>query len=55
MRRKRLTGADPVIGEDGLPTAPEPFWPAGWFRWVIVLAVLGCLLGGAAVLLGLVQ
>lgn len=55
MRRKRLTGADPAIGDDGLAQPPEPFWPSGWFRWVIVVAVLGCLLGGAAVLLGWVQ
>lgn len=42
MSRDRLEGADPAMGEDGLPTSPEPFWPSGWFGWVILISVSAC-------------
>lgn len=51
-RVEHLEGADPAIGDDGLPTDPEPFFPRGWYGWVIVIAVVGCLVGGALVLAG---
>lgn len=51
MSTDRREPADPVIGDDGLPTAPEPIFPKGFFGWCIALAVLGCVLGGGYVLL----
>lgn len=52
--RPHPDGCDPVLGSDGLPTPPEPFLPTGWFGWVILVAVIGCLVGGALVLTGVV-
>ena len=51
----KMTGPDPKQWDDGLPQPPEPFFPSGWFRWVIILAVVGSLVGGAAVLFGWVR
>lgn len=43
------------MGDDGLPTSPEPFLPRGWFGWLVLAAVVGCVVGGVLVLTGVVR
>lgn len=54
--QRSVWNGDGWVGEhDLLPAPPEPFFPRGWLGWVIAIAIVGCLVGGALVLTGVVS